>query len=337
MSIGSNIRRYREKVRLSVSELAHNISVDESVVASWEAGEAEPALEELLRVKDALGVTLDELVCKDGKVGGYNADSLDTICAALAYAMGIEAPSCAAPANAELTAYIDRMFDGEKADRIVMYNPDAVAEWIYDKYPEFFRNVIKHTDKEIFLRTVMPSVTPVCFGTMYTGAQPAVHGIQRYEKPIIRIDTLFDALIRAGKKPALITYENCSLSKIYLDRDMDYYHFQEGNPEEANAKAAELILRDEYDFILIYNGNYDFEMHKSGPESYRSLAELRLNDHAFAVIANLIEEHWKGHNTLLGFAMDHGCHEIDGGCGSHGLDMPEDLNIVHRYKCYKKR
>jgi hypothetical protein len=29
--------------------------------------------------------------------------------------------------------------------------------------------------------------------------------------------------------------------------------------------------------------------------------------------------------------MDHGCHEIDGGCGSHGLDMEEDLNIVHRY------
>ena len=24
-------------------------------------------------------------------------------------------------------------------------------------------------------------------------------------------------------------------------------------------------------------------------------------------------------------AMDHGCHEIDGGCGSHGLDMPEDI------------
>ena len=29
--------------------------------------------------------------------------------------------------------------------------------------------------------------------------------------------------------------------------------------------------------------------------------------------------------------MDHGCHEIDGGCGSHGLDMPEDLNIHHFY------
>ena len=34
----------------------------------------------------------------------------------------------------------------------------------------------------------------------------------------------------------------------------------------------------------------------------------------------------------MGFAMDHGCHEIDGNCGSHGLDMDEDFNIVHFYK-----
>ena len=40
------------------------------------------------------------------------------------------------------------------------------------------------------------------------------------------------------------------------------------------------------------------------------------------------------HDTLIGFAMDHGCHEIDGDLGSHGLDMPEDLNIVHLYDVY---
>ena len=34
--------------------------------------------------------------------------------------------------------------------------------------------------------------------------------------------------------------------------------------------------------------------------------------------------------------MDHGCHEIDDRCGSRGLDMSEDLNIVHLYKCYAR-
>ena len=32
-------------------------------------------------------------------------------------------------------------------------------------------------------------------------------------------------------------------------------------------------------------------------------------------------------NVLYGFMPDHGCHEIDGGAGSHGLMMPEDMNI----------
>ena len=99
----------------------------------------------------------------------------------------------------------------------------------------------------------MPSVTPVCFGTMYTGAQPSVHGIQKYEKPVITIDTLFDALLRAGKKVALITYGKCSLSKIFLERNIDYYHFDEGGIASVNAKAMEVILNDKHDFIVIYN------------------------------------------------------------------------------------
>lgn len=56
---------------------------------------------------------------------------------------------------------------------------------------------------------------------------------------------------------------------------------------------------------------------------------------SFACISKLIKNNWKHHNTLVGFAMDHGCHEIDGGCGSHGLDMTEDINIVHLYKGYE--
>ena len=39
----------------------------------------------------------------------------------------------------------------------------------------------------------------------------------------------------------------------------------------------ELIVRDEYDFIAVYNGNYDGIMHKKGPESPEALAELRLH------------------------------------------------------------
>ena len=33
--------------------------------------------------------------------------------------------------------------------------------------------------------------------------------------------------------------------------------------------------------------------------------------------------------------MDHGCHEIDGNAGAHGLDMVEDVEISHFYKARK--
>jgi predicted AlkP superfamily pyrophosphatase or phosphodiesterase len=169
---------------------------------------------------------------------------------------------------------------------------------------------------------------------MYTGAQPEVHGIRKYEKPVIKIDTLFDSLIRAGKRVAIVAETECSMAHIYLEREMDYFIYD--GIEEVNAKAAELIMKDEYDFIAVYNGNYDSIMHKFGPESVEALGELRANDQAFGTFCALIGEHWKKHDTLVGFAMDHGCHEIDGSCGSHGLDMDEDLNIVHLYKTYPR-
>lgn len=178
---------------------------------------------------------------------------------------------------------------------------------------EIFEKALPYSDIEIPLCSVMPSVTPVCFGTMYTGTQPCVHGIQAYEKPVI------------------IGYGDASLSKIYLERDMDYYF---DTIEQVNAKVAELILKDEYDFYVVYNGNYDTAMHKRGTESKYALSEIRANCRMFGPFSEMIQNNWGKHNTLVGFAMDHGCHEIDGECGSHGLDIPEDMNIVHLYKAY---
>lgn len=338
MTVGEKIQFYRKNLGLSQEELGQKLHVSRQTVSLWEKDQTVPTIDNLTLLKEIFRISFDKMLGDEDEVSmKENADSIDGICAALAYAMGIEAPKCAAPKNYELCNYLDKVFDGGKADRVVMYNPDAIAQWIYEKYPHFFDDVKANSGIEIPLATVMPSVTPVCFGTMYTGAQPEVHGIQKYEKPIIIIDTLFDALTRAGKRVALITYRKCSLSKIYLGRNIDYFHFEEGGISDVNAKAAEVILQDKHDLIVIYNGNYDAVMHKKGPESPEALAELRLNCHIFSCISKLIESHWKHHNALVGFAMDHGCHEIDGHCGSHGLDMVEDINIVHLYKGYPKK
>ncbi len=262
----------------------------------------------------------------------YNSVSLDKICSSLAYAIDIEAPELALKETTAVTELVDRKFSGKKADRIFMYNPDAIAQWIYEKYSSYFTEVKNNCDIELPLCSVMPSVTPVCFATMYTGTQPEVHGIRRYEKPVLKTDSIFDALIRAGMKPAIVAESKSSMAMIYLEKEMDYYIYD--TIEEVNAKAKELIVEDKYDFIAVYNGDYDSAMHKHGPEGEIPLEKLKLNCKAFEEFAELIKENWKSHNTLIGFAMDHGCHEIDGECGSHGLDMEEDLNIVHLYGAY---
>jgi transcriptional regulator with XRE-family HTH domain len=339
MSIGENILNLRKKFGFSQEELANKVMVSRQTISLWETDQTLPTIDNFLRLKEIFNVPVDKILNNEEiALNKTNTNSLDTICASLCYALGIEPPKFANSKNFELCNYIDKVFDNEKADRVVMYNPDAIAEWIYNKYPELLARAKDNSDIEIPLSTVMPSVTPVCFATMYTGAQPQVHGIQKYEKPVITIDTIFDALIRAGKKPALVTYGKCSLGKIFLERNMDYYHFESGPSgiEDVDAKAIELILKDQHDFIVIYNGNYDSAMHKNGPEGIKSLSELRVNAHFFGMLSSCIKEHWSHHNTLIGFAMDHGCHEIDGNCGSHGLDMPEDINIVHLYKGYKR-
>ena len=121
--------------------------------------------------------------------------SLGTLCAALCKITGVAPPPQAAEADSRLLNYADTAFNGETADRLFMYNPDAIAEWLFEKYPAFFIEATARTELQLPYETVMPSVTPVCFGTMYTGVQPAVHGIRKYEKPVLKIETLFDQLI----------------------------------------------------------------------------------------------------------------------------------------------
>ncbi len=251
--------------------------------------------------------------------------SLKGIAASLTGALCVNSPN-----EAEAPLEIMRKFIEDKnIDRVLMYNPDAVALWIFEKYTDIFEPVMLRTQLTLPLQTVMPSVTPVCFATMYTGVEPDIHGIKAYRKPVVKTDTVFDALIRAGKKPCIVSTGEDSMSRIFLERDMDYFIVD--TPDEANEKAIELIKEDKYDLICVYNANYDSTMHKVGPEGEAAIEALRHNTAAFATLADAVKTYWANHTTLVGFAPDHGCHEIDGQSGGHGLMMPEDMNIIHFY------
>ena len=76
-------------------------------------------------------------------------------------------------------------------------------------------------------------------------------------------------------------------------------------------------------------------MHKTGPEAPEAMAALDMNLDFYCKMVDTIKEKWTKHNILYGFMPDHGCHEIDGDCGGHGLDMEEDMNVIHFYGIIK--
>ena len=251
--------------------------------------------------------------------------------------MGIEPPEHAEePIDWVCASLSELCKDG--FDRVLIHNPDAVGMWLYQDYPDAFEPVLKHTHLTIPMCSVMPSVTPVCFGTMYTGAAPAVHGIQEYAKPIIKIDSFFDAALRAGKKVALIAPPTCSLANIFKDREIDYYHFK--IEDEIIEKAQQLIAQDKYDVICVYTYMFDTLNHRNGPEHPETLNALYRQGQFFDTLVSTVKDCWKHHNTLVSFSPDHGVHEVvpygselnSRGIpvrGHHGSDRKQDLNILH--------
>lgn len=138
----------------------------------------------------------------------------------------------------------------------------------------------------------------------------------------------------AGVRPAIVSTSGSTLSKIFLDRPMDYYILD--SVDEVNARAEQLLREDEHDLLLVYNGNYDAAMHRYAPESPEALRALRANAEAFAQLASIARRHWSGYDSLLAFAPDHGCHEIEGGLGTHGLDAETDMLLPHFYGAWPR-
>lgn len=261
----------------------------------------------------------------------YNTVSMTQFAATIAEAMNTKPPRQAdSPSEAASKAIRAKAPNG--VDRTLIYNPDAVGMWLFQKYTEDFSPVLERTQFGLPVRTVMPSCTPVCFGTMYTGVLPEVHGIQKYEKKVIKVDSLFDALARQGKKIAIVAVENSSMSVIFGERDIDFYILP--YDDQVTQKALELIQEDTYDFIAVYNQEYDDKMHATGVESDVSMKALKHHIESFEKLADAVKAHWKNHDSLVCWATDHGIHQMENGHGNHGEDSEEDLNVIHFYGVY---
>ena len=247
---------------------------------------------------------------------------------------GVPEPAdCAASAVAPIVDQAVRTMTG-KVERMVLFCCDAMGEHQREHFPEVFQRIEKVAPFRIPSVAVMPSVTPVCYGTIFTGAAPCVHGIQKYEKPVLTVDTLFDAMARAGKNVAIISDNNCSIDTIFRKRAVDYYSFR--TDAQSFECTLELIKKDSYDLIISYMTGYDAMQHKTGCFSKECTEQALFAADRFEKLAALMDELYPYKNRALVFVPDHGGHLIDETHGTHGFDIPEDMLVSHYYRLREK-
>jgi len=220
-------------------------------------------------------------------------------------------------------------------EKCFIYAPDAIGEALFQRQTKEFEAIIQLAPVQVVLRSVMPPKTPVCFASMFTGAQPDEHGIKMYEKPVLGCDTLFDALIRAGKEVAIVAVRDSSISLIFLNRHFDY--FIEEYDQQVINRTHQILNDHDHDLILVYNQEYDDTMHRTTPRSEEALGAMRKHLETFVNLTESFLDRYKDHNCLTLFSPDHGCHiDPENGRGSHGLDMPEDMEVRSFWGIYNK-
>jgi hypothetical protein len=221
-----------------------------------------------------------------------------------------------------------------RVDKCLIYAPDALGTRFIGKHPDIFAAVFGNAPVTIELRSMLPPKTPVCFASMFTGALPGAHGIRMYDKPVLTCDTMFDALIRAGKRPAIAAVRDSSIDLIFRNRDLAY--FSEDYDPQVTARASKLLKSDQHDVIVAYHQEYDDTLHATTIESERSMAAARHHVADFVRLCEAFNDHWKRYDRLIVFAPDHGGHDEQiTGHGAHGDDIPEDMLVTNFFAAHR--
>jgi len=258
---------------------------------------------------------------------GSIASLTPTIC----HLLGINPPEVSAePALDMVISTLEN--NNPPLEKCLIIAQDALGAHLWKSHESDLNKILPMVPLRVPLRAAFPPVTPVCFASIFSGAQPEVHGIQSFIKPVLECDTLFDALARANKKVAIVAVVDSCIDLIFRNRDVTY--FSEKDDEAVKEQILEVIKGDEYDVIIAYQADYDDNLHKTEPYSPICIESLRQHIQDFTEMAKAANQHWGLKRHVIAFTPDHGAHVNDSGKGDHGIDIPEDMDIYHCYGIY---
>ena len=256
-------------------------------------------------------------------------ESITSLTPTICHLLGVEPPTVSEePALDMVISTVEEK--NLPLEKCLIISQDAIGAHLWAAHESKLRQILPLVPLRVPLRAVFPPVTPVCFASIYSGAQPDVHGIHHYTRPVLECDTIFDALLRANKKVAIVSVVTSSIDSIFRNRAVTY--FSEKDDQAVMERTLKVIQGDEYDVIVVYQADYDDNLHQTEPFSDICIESLEQHIHDFKKMTEAAHEHWKDKSHVLAFAPDHGAH-IDSvtGKGDHGIDIPEDMNLFHCY------
>jgi len=265
-------------------------------------------------------------------VGKNPAVDIRSVTPTLCRLMGIDPPAAsnAPPLESVLDAWSLRL-EAPTVDRVLVYAADAIGRVFFDNHPDLKQRLVDATDLAGELQAMRPPKTPVCFASMFTGALPEVHGIRKYERPVLTCDTLFDVLARAGKRAAIVAVKDCSMDTIFRNRPIDY--FSEENDAGVLERTLALLKAGAHDIIVSYNQDYDDTLHATRHDGPVAVAAARRHVETFMTLWQAVEDRWAGHSRALVFVSAHGAHfDVAKGRGDHCEDIPEDMDVMHFWR-----
>jgi len=177
----------------------------------------------------------------------------------------------------------------------------------------------------IHFRSLMPTITPVNFATMLTGAHPDTHMIRdRTER--LTLETVFDVLREHDRVSATAARADSSLG-ILISPFADRPGLAESNTDEEVRNLAVKAMGERADLLWVQLLDVDDEGHQHGPLSSEGVAAAHRDDGYLREIAETASGEGYGMMVLA----DHGMHtvvESDGSVGgTHGTDSDDDVYV----------
>lgn len=244
--------------------------------------------------------------------------SLTQLAPTVAAVLGLPAPAQAAdPPVSQVVS------DLPGASRVAVLAPDALGLHPFTiwRHEMPFLDSLHHA-KTLVMRGVMPTITPVNFATIVSGAEPSVHRIQTFNDSFA-CETLFDVVRRHGGTSAGVGQKGYTGSEL-LGRHADLWGKAESNTDaEVEEIVLQFVREHQPQFIIVQFGSTDDVLHKYGPSSREVLPVLKETDERLGRVVGELRKHAYG----VIVTADHGQHDVEPAGGSHGTEIDEDALV----------